>query len=259
MRLSSPLCLILFLVAGCASNERQPDATDSSAPIVEKRSETLSEQEKNAEAALRERLAEQSLELARLRLQLLAKGAEINRLLSSHEKLLQEAMRANARLHGLDSKAEAVAKIAEAALTIGNAKTAASGTQQQELIQAEKLLESARAELQAGDPDAAAYLAGKAISVVQTPLPSADQRSVIRADSEEAEFAVPLSMAVNSPSNVREQPGMESPISFQLAAGSRVKALGYKRLGIRIVADEEREGWIYHSLLETVAVDDSRE
>ena len=126
MRLSSPLCLILFLVAGCASNERQPDATDSSAPIVEKRSETLSEQEKNAEAALRERLAEQSLELARLRLQLLAKGAEINRLLISHEKLLQEAMRANARLYGLDSKAEAVAKIAEAALTIGNAKTAAS-------------------------------------------------------------------------------------------------------------------------------------
>ena len=102
-----------------------------------------------------------------VRLQLLAKQAEINQLLIAHERAhCRRAVSANARLRGLDSRADAVASIAEAALMINNAKESANDEQQQALIHAENCWNKQKGD--AGrQPGHSLYLATKASSLAQ--------------------------------------------------------------------------------------------
>ena len=241
------LSLALLLLNGCALEKRNSAAAVSSAGTG--KSGHIPKPEGSPEAVLKERLSSRAREVGRLRLQLLAKQAEINQLLIAHERALQEAVSANARLRGLDSKADAVASIAEAALMINNAKESANDEQQQALIHAEKLLETSRKEMQAGNLNAASYLATKASSLAQ---PTTDRRPTTQTDESQTLFAVPVGMRVRKQSNVRELPGINSKPLFQLAGGVNVKALGYSDLWIRISTESEQEGWIYYDLLEAI-------
>jgi len=239
--------LTLAVLGSCAIDKRDSAATVSSAGAEKK--DDIPAQRESAEALLKGRLASRSREVGQLRLQLLAKQAEINQLLIAHERALQEAVSANARLRGLDSKADVVASIAEAALMINNAKEAARDEQQQALAHAEKLLATSRKEMQAGNLNSASYLATKALSLAQ---PAADFGPENQTGASETAFAIPIGMQVKKQSTVRELPGIHSKPLFQLAGGVNVKALGYSDLWIRIVTDDEREGWIYYRLLDTI-------
>ncbi len=212
----------------------------------------MPEHEKSAEELLKSRLANRSREVGQLRLQLLTKQAEINQLLLSHERALQQAVRAKSRLRGLDTKADAVANIAEAALTIRNGKALADSEQQQALFHANKLLDASRQKMQAGDPDAASYLAAKALSLAQPSTPISENRPDDQPKKMETVFASPLDMIVKKRSNVREKASIDSRPLFQLADGAKVKALGYRGLWIRINTKENQEGWIYYYLLKAV-------
>ena len=244
--LSAWLTLTLVL-SGCAFQER--DAATIDAPAAGTSELKIPAPQESEEAVLRSRLASRSREVGQLRLQLLAKQAEINQLLASHERALQDALRANARVRGNNSKAETVAAIAEAALLIKNARESARDDQQQALDQAEKLLESGRSEMLAGNLDAASYLAVKALGLAQVPdYPPANQSAMA-----ETLFTLPIDMVVKKQSNVRAMPGIGYSVLFQLAKGVRVKALGYSDLRIRILTEDKSEGWIYYNLLETIA------
>lgn len=243
-------CLTLIFLGGCAIEKRDSAATDASAAAAAARSKTIPAPSESAEALLKNRLASRSREVGLLRLQLLAKQAEINQLLISHERAVQEAVRANARLRVLNSKADVVATIAEAALMIRNAKEIARDEQLQALGHAEKLLEKSRKEMLAGNLDAASYLAAKALGLAQAQ--TSDHISGNQTGMTESVFALPIGMMVTKQSNVRKMPGIGSAPLFQLAKGVRVQALGYSDLWIRINTEENGEGWIYYNLLEMI-------
>jgi len=247
--------LTLAVNSGCTTGKRDSAAAVSNASASAESSQKKPSQEESAETLLRGRLASRSREVGRLRLQLLAKQAEINQLLISHERALQEAARANTKLRGFDSRADTVATIAEATLTINNARETAGEEQQPALIHAEKLLERSRQEMQTGNLDAAYYLATKALSLAQLPAAAPDYGSGIQTGETEILFALPIAMIVKKQSNVRKLPMITSKPLFQLAAGVKIKALAYNDLWVRIVTEEEREGWIYYYLLETIDPD----
>ena len=244
--------LALTTVSGCTVEKRDSAAKVSSAAALSERSGNSAAQEENAEALLKSRLASRSREVGRLQLQLLAKQAEINQLLISHERVLQEAVRANTRLRSFDSRADTVATIAEATMTIENAKQTAGEAQQPALIHAEKLLDSSRKEMRAGNLDAASYLATKALSLAQPPAQTASHAQNNKSGEPEALFVVPIAMRVKKTSNVREMPRIDSKTLFQLNSGIEVKALGYSDLWIQIITQLGQQGWIYYSLLEHI-------
>ena len=92
---------------------------------------------------MRTRLALRSGEVARLRLQLLEKQAEINQAIAAHEQALEEVVRNNAELRSRDTRADAVARIAEAGLEIENARGRLGEEQQRTLEHADHLLQGA--------------------------------------------------------------------------------------------------------------------
>ena len=150
---------LALLLGGCSAEKRESAAAVSDAVAAVEKTGIQAAQNESDEALLKQKLARRSREVGRLQLQLLAKQAEINQLLSAHERALQEAVRAGAKLRGLDTRADAVAAIAEAALMIRNAKERARDDQQQALVHADKLLESSRREMKSGNLNAASYLA----------------------------------------------------------------------------------------------------
>ncbi len=255
-----PLCLALLLsAAGCATRQRevapapifraQPEAS-AAAPEAASEAANSKEQQKNTEE-LKRKLSRRAEEVAELRLQLLVKQAEINQLLNAHEQALQEAARNQARLRSLNSKADAVAKLAEATLLVNDAREQASGDKRQTIDHAEDLLATGRQELQAGNYNGAAYLADKARSLLQAGDElAANQATAESAAAAEVVFATPLRLRVRKQSNVREKPGRNSRVLFQLPQGSMVQALGYSGLWIHLVSEDDRQGWIYYYLLE---------
>ena len=240
--------LPLLLSAGCAFEVR-----DSPAPVfscyLDDREAAL-EHDKAAEARLQAKLAEQTGATKALQLQLLIRQAEFNQLQLSRDRAVQDVKRANARLRSVESKADAIADIAEAAVMIRNARVTSGDEPQPALIHAEKLLEESRQALQSGDVSDASYLASKASELALPEVPTAELEHTRPSNQAETVFATPLVMRVIKHSNIREQPTGESNAMFQLAKGTLVDAFGYNNLWVRVAAEDSEEGWIYYRLLE---------
>lgn len=248
--LRTPLLLLslsmLVIQVGCSVEKKE-----QAAPV----SVVRSTPEQPAAAAvddadeLRRQLARRSTEVAHLRLQLLVKEAEINQVMRYHEQALQEVVRANAKLRTLDSRADSVAKIAEASMVIDSVKQGASDDQQQTITHAENLLASGRRALDSGNYNGASYLAGKAVNLVQ-PLNAAPENENSTEPGEgETVFAEPLLLRAKNRSNVRTRPGTDAKVLFQLEPGQTVQAEAYRGLWIRVTAEGGGEGWVYYRLL----------
>lgn len=246
------LLMLLFslLFAGCSTAVRDSPARLSECNVEASISTAEPDKGDSAYVQLRAKLTAQSRQIDELQLQLLVKQAEIYQLQLSHDSAIQEAMRANARLRSLDSKADTIANVVEASLLIKNARETSGDKQLPALVRAEKLLDESQQALQAGNLDDASYLADRALDLVlpRTPVAESGQRE--HAWRSEAVFPVPLVMKVKKQSNIREKPTAHSSILFQLKKGTLIRALGYRRLWIKVVAENSGEGWIYYRLLE---------
>lgn len=240
--------LPLLLSAGCAFEVR-----DSPAPVYscdkEEQKATL-EYEQAAEMQWQAKLAEQTHATKALQFQLLIKEAEFNQLKLSRDRAIQDVKRANARLRSIESKADAIADIAEAAVMINNARERSGNARQPAISHAEELLEESRQALRAGDVSDATYLAAKASELALSRVPISDSENIRQSSQAETVFATPLVMRVVRHSNIREQPTRKSNALFQLAKGTLVDAFGYNKLWIRVAAEDIGEGWIYYRLLE---------
>ncbi|MCB1856984.1 MAG: SH3 domain-containing protein [Gammaproteobacteria bacterium] len=242
-----PLSLLIVLLSGCESLRLDPTNTT----VVDRSAAEPAVAQDDLEA-LRSRLALRSREVAELRLQLLAKQAEINRSLAAHERALEEVVRTNAKLRSRDTRADTVSRIAEASLEIENARDRVGEEQQHTLEQAENLLESSREELDKGHFSSASYLADKALNLVRPlhALPEADSGLSLQ---EETRFATSLAMKTTRPSNVRERPERGARIRYQLERNRVVEAHAHSGRWIRISDEDGVEGWVYYNLLELVS------
>jgi SH3-like domain-containing protein len=76
---------------------------------------------------------------------------------------------------------------------------------------------------------------------------SSPDRSALRAG--EVLFALPLKLATQGKSNVRDGPGTNFKILFTLEVGSAVIAYAYADQWVRISDEGGRSGWVFYNLV----------
>ncbi|HEV8675385.1 MAG TPA: SH3 domain-containing protein [Methylomirabilota bacterium] len=187
-------------------------------------------------------------EIARLRLQLLERDAQIKALTQKLDATIVEVVRAMAKLRSLESKAEAATTMAEAEIAMKMLeRTTAGRDKDPDVAQAEQLLKLGAQEFRKDNYSGALYLSTQAKSLLkggQPGSPSTDPTP--RADGEVA-FALPLPLRLVARTEVREGPGPSFKVAFVLADGVPVTAHSYKGLWVRIRRDDGRGGWVLYS------------
>ncbi|WP_456406204.1 SH3 domain-containing protein [Thiolapillus sp.] len=182
-----------------------------------------------------------------LQLQLLEKQSRIAQLLQAHSRVVQEVVRAKARLRSRHSKAETVANLAELKLSLKNAESQNAGEQPHILQRARQFLTMAEAELDNNNFEGASYLMGQARrTLARTKAPETGN-----VDPDSA-FPVPLQLKLKTTGNVRSGPSRKQQALFQLKAGTEVSAIDRNGLWVQIRTPEGKTGWVHFSLLKTI-------
>lgn len=192
--------------------------------------------------------AELEQRVARLELRVLERGAEVEQLQGRLDEARREVVRALAKLQTIASRAEAASGMAEAEIAMQTLANAAP--QSAELAQARELLRSSNDEFETENYGGALYLATQAKSVVasgQGRLAAGSERGLARPG--EVLFALPLKLATQGRSNVREGPGTGFRILFTLETGSPIVAHAYADQWVRISDEGGRSGWVFYNLV----------
>ena len=153
MRITA-LVLAVTGLAACAKNRQAEDPAPAPAEAPAPRRPAPA-----ATPAAPTRSAEDVHEIARLRNQLSEKNDEIADLQRRLSDAINEAVRAMARVRALATRAEAASAMAEAEVTLQQAR---QRTPRPELSEAERLLTAASAEFQAENYGGSVYLATQA-------------------------------------------------------------------------------------------------
>ncbi len=195
---------------------------------------------------------------ASLQLHLLEKETQIKEL-NKHNVLLQknidkafqEVVRANAKLRSLESKAEAASNMAEAEVALKALKARSVGLEKTpEIIQAEHLLKTSAREFERQNYGGALYLASQAKSLVKLSQTRTISRGKILTTPGGVPFVLPIPLRVLRKSNVREGPGHDFKVLFTLTKGAPVIGHSYKDQWVWVKSENDRGGWIFHSLVE---------
>ncbi len=167
------------------------------------------------------------------------------------EEAVQEVVRAEAKLRSLESKAEAASNLAEAEVALKDLKArAADQNKYPEVIQAEHMLRMSVQEFQQGNYGGALYLTNQAKRFVKMGQERLMRQEKQPTDSAPVPFVVPLRLKVLKKSNVREGPGFDFKVLFTLEKGSAVIGHSYKDEWIRAKSEDNRDGWIFYSLVD---------
>jgi len=200
----------------------------------------------------RQAAADRGLEekVANLQLRLLEKETQNRELQKKLDEAIQEVVRAKAKLHSLESKAEAASVIAEAEVALKALKTRTAGEEGAEVTQVEHLLNMSGREFKKQNYGGALYLTGQAKSLIKVGEARVRSREKIPMRAGEVLFALPLPLHVLRTSNVREGPGLDFPVLFTLAEGTPLVGYSYKDQWVRVKDGDGRVGWIFHTLLD---------
>jgi len=195
-----------------------------------------------------ESLRQQVIELE---FRLLEKEVQVAEIQDKLADAIQEVVRANAKLHSVESRAEAASTIAEAEVGMRALRSAAGSDQRgPEIDQAEQLLEMSAAEFDNENYGGSLYLSSQAknlIALAQGRL-TGDNLPFLAG---EMLFAVPIPLQVTGTSNIREGPGTNFEVLFVLSTGTPLMGQAYKDQWVRIRDDEDRTGWIYYTLVKS--------
>jgi hypothetical protein len=203
------------------------------------------------EAAKRQAAAVSSEEeVARLRLSLLERDAQIKLLTQKLDAVILEVVRTLAKLRSLESKAEAATNLAEAEVALKMLERSSAGREKPpEVAQAEQLLKLGAQEFRKDNYSGALYLGTQAKSLVKGSQPGAvSGESAPRLEGEVA-LALPLPLKVVARGEAREGPGPGFKVAFVLPGGAPVTAQSYKGLWVRVRDGEGRSGWLRHNLV----------
>ncbi len=205
---------------------------------------------------LRQRVGELEAELERVRAQ--ANRTELRRidaearfaelserhqqLTAAHDEAVAEVVRAQAKLRGSVSQADAASNIAEAEIALA----AVEDGSRPHARQARSLLEQATAAFAVENFGGALYLSTQAKRVLSNldagPMPLASVTDEVR-------FATPLALVVTGNSNVRSGPGLDHAVLVTLAGGTRIEGYSYKDSWVRVRLEDGSDGWVHQSLV----------
>lgn len=194
--------------------------------------------------------AAQEKEIAKLKLALLEKETQNTEIEKKFNEAVQEVVRTKAKLHSLESKAEAASTMAEAEIALKALITRTAGHKESpELSQAKHLLEMSSQEFNKENYGGALYLASQAKGLVHVGQGRVVGREKGPMVSGEVLFATPLPLQVLAKSNVRQGPGADFEVVFTLEKGILLVGQSYKDDWVRIKDEDGRDGWIYQTLV----------
>ncbi len=191
---------------------------------------------------------EMERELARTRVQLLERSAQLAETDRRLGEATTEVVRAMARLRTLASRAEAASAIAEAEVTLQQLRGRAGAQAPPEAVQAEATLRSASAAFDAENYGGAVYLATQAKRVATAGRGRLAEGGGTARPGERA-FAVPVPLTTTSRANVRAAPTGNAEVLATLPAGTALTAFAYEQEWLRVTLADGRNAWVHQSLV----------
>ncbi|MFC1530112.1 SH3 domain-containing protein [Gemmatimonadota bacterium] len=232
------------LTGGCAKPPPPPPALPSD-PGPPPQQVVVPDPRLSAEVeALRQQVTE-------LEFRLLEKEVQVAEIEDKLADAIQEVVRANAKLHSVESRAEAASTIAEAEVGMRALRAAAgSDARGPEFAQAEQLLEMSAAEFDNENYGGSLYLSNQAKSLIALAQGRLTGENLPFLAGEML-FAVPIPLEVTGTSNIREGPGTSFKVLFLVTRGTALTGQAYKDQWVRISDDEGRTGWIHYTLVKS--------
>ena len=197
-----------------------------------------------------EREADLQRRLDRMELRVIEKEAQVEELQNRLEDTRDEVVRTMAKLETAASRAEAASGMAEAEVALRSLRTSASGQPIPEIPQVQALVQQSSAEFTKQNFGGALYLAQQAKNIAAAGRGRlAGGTRAGSARSGETAFALPIRLKVESRGNVREGPGTNHAVAFEVQRGALLTAYSYADEWIRVSDDAGRSGWIFRSLI----------
>lgn len=241
------LCCIVVL-AGCAAKAPAPPP----APVIEAPPPAPTPVRVVAETVT-VRDAEQEREIARLRIQLLERSAQLADAERRVAEATTEVVRAMARLRTLATRAEAASSIAEAEVTLQQLRGRAGQQAPTEAAQAQALLRDGTKEFDAGNYGGAVYLATQSKRTATLGRGRLAEAGGGEARAGERAFAVPVLLTTTSRTNLRAGPGTNTGVMTTADAGTPLTAYAYTQDWFRVTLADGRTAWVHQSLVKGVA------
>ncbi len=230
------LCAVALLLGGCASTGEQEEML--------RRNQTL--QQENHQ--LTTTLAERNAETLKLRMELVEKQAEINRMKATQGDLARKVEQNQVRRPAPGTRVEAVTYLAEVVSDIDAVRESVSAGEQRVLAQADGLIADSKTELERSNFDKVHALATRALDLVEK-IRSRTSRTPGATKSSYSDFLAPRQLQLAKSGNVRTSPGMDGQILTALAPRTAVTATGHQGNWIKVILGDRQTGWIYYSLL----------
>jgi hypothetical protein len=201
------------------------------------------------EGTAKQRAASRELEekIGELQFQLQEQETRLKEMQRKLDEAIEEVVRAKAKMHSLESKAEAASTMAEAeiALNVLNGKMAGQ-EKGSEAEQAEHLLKMSLREFEKQNYGGALYLVNQAKDFIK----AGEARLESQKRAAEVFFAAPVALRMLRTGNVREGPGSNFKVLFTLGKGTPL--VGHSRKGqwVRVEDQKGRAGWTSYTLVE---------
>lgn len=188
-------------------------------------------------------------QIARLQIQLLESDVVLVEMSEQLDLTRQELVRNLAKLQSQASRAEAASGMAEAEIALVALGQMTGGTDLPEFAQAESRIAESTAEFNMDNYGGALYLATVARSLARGARSRLGGGGGSSLQEGESLFALPVPLQTISRSNVREGPGLGATVLFTLEGGTLLIGQSYTNQWVRVVDEEGREGWIFHTLV----------
>jgi hypothetical protein len=186
--------------------------------------------------------------LARLQIQMLERDVQLRGLQEELESTRVELVRNMARLQTA-SRAEAASGMAEGEIAIATLRRAPGGAALPELTRAQALFDLSSAEFARENYGGALYLATEVRALVRSGQARLRARGEGAPLAGETLFAVPVPLRTAARTNVRAGPGTTFGVAFTLDASTPVVGQSYMNQWVRIVDEQNRQGWIFGTLV----------
>jgi TolA-binding protein len=228
--LRSVALLAAVLLCGCASSKSSTPSRTQSTGVA--------------------RESDMERRLDRLQLRLLEKEAQVEELQTRLDDTRDEVVRTMAKLETAASRAEAASGMAEADVALQALRSNASGQQIPEIPQVHRLVQQSNAEFNKQNFGGALYLSTQAKAIAasgRSRLAGGNRAGSVRPG--ETALALPIRLKVESRGNVREGPGTNYAVAFEVDRGRMLTGYSFADQWVRVSDDAGRSGWIFLSLI----------
>ncbi len=240
------IAIILLAAAGIACAGTPPAAAPT--PVVAAPAPTAAPV-RVAPETIAVRDPEMERELARTKVQLLERTAQLADMDRRLGEATTEVVRAMARLRTLATRAEAASAMAEAEVTLQQLRGRAGQQGAPEVAQAEAALSEGSRAFDAENFGGAVYLATQAKRAATAGRGRIAEGASTSTRSGERAFVVPVPLTTTTRANLRAAPNGSAAVVSTAAVGTALTAYAYEQDWLRVTIADGRTAWVHQSVV----------